>query len=159
MEKILKEFTSTGRNIISSVLPWRGSDLGNASLLSKRLHDVPQAIKDWKESSCRAGARTALSMVMAHYPGVEIREVTESVPDLDEEGRKIDHNAIWRDVGGFASRVAGIANIDSYQSFIPLPSYQDDESPSSEEDMEKVKDLQSGSAEAVNSDTKESSAE
>src|SRR3954462_7864790 len=61
---------------------------------SEILHRAPERISSWKASCARAGARMALSMVKAHYKDADIDTVTSGIPDIDDEGQKIDHEAI-----------------------------------------------------------------
>ena len=90
-------------------------------------------------------------MVMAHHPDMKIQTVTKSVPFLDEEGHQIDHKAIWKDVGGYASRVAAMADVKTYHPAMLLPPSQEGESSSSEDDQDKSK-ISNISAEAVDGD-------
>src|SRR3954467_11449659 len=62
---------------------------------SEILRRAPERISNWKASCTRVGARMALSMVKAHYEDADIDTVTSGIPDVDDEGQKIDHEAIF----------------------------------------------------------------
>src|SRR4051812_15778827 len=61
---------------------------------SEILRQAPERIVSWKSSCSQAGARMALSMVKAHYENADIDMVTYGIPDVDDDGQKIDHKAI-----------------------------------------------------------------
>src|SRR4051812_1344673 len=61
---------------------------------SEILCQAPERISSWKASCTRASARMALSMVKAHYKNADIDTVTSGIPDVNDEGQKIDHEAI-----------------------------------------------------------------
>ena len=81
------------------------------------LHRAPERITIRKASCARAGARMALSMVKAHYEGADIDTVTYSIPDVDDDGKEIDHEAILSSLAGYDTRVAELVDIDV---FVPM---------------------------------------
>src|SRR4051812_4048146 len=58
---------------------------------SEILHRAHEHISRWKASCARADARMALSMVKSHYENADIDRVTSGIPDVDDEGQKINH--------------------------------------------------------------------
>ena len=58
---------------------------------SEILRQAPERILSCKASCTWAGARMALSMVKAHYENANNDTVTSGIPNLDDEGQKINH--------------------------------------------------------------------
>src|SRR3954471_7804550 len=74
-------------------------------------------ITSWKASCARAGARMALSMVKAHYEDADIDMVTSGIPDVDYDGKEINHEAILSSLAGYDTRVAELVDVDV---FVPM---------------------------------------
>src|SRR3954466_4162741 len=53
----------------------------------------------------------ALSMVKAHYEDADIDTVTSGIPDIDDDGKEIDHEAILSSLAGYDTRVAELRDI------------------------------------------------
>src|SRR3954465_1988897 len=62
---------------------------------SEILRQAPERIVSWKASCTWAGARMSLAMVKAHYENADFDTMTSGLPDVDDEGQKFDHKAIW----------------------------------------------------------------
>src|SRR4051812_28074057 len=77
---------------------------------SKILRQAPECIVRWKALCTRASARMALSMVKAHYENADIDTVTSGIPDVDDDGQKIDHKAIWASIAGFDTWVSELVD-------------------------------------------------
>src|SRR3954467_5290329 len=86
---------------------------------SEILRRAPERITRWKASCARAGARMALSMVKAHYEGADINTVTSGIPDVDDDGKDINHKAILSSLAGYDTRVAELVDIMSSCPGIP----------------------------------------
>jgi hypothetical protein len=75
---------------------------GSASLstigLTKKLLLVPGLVADWKQSSARGSARTALTLAKAHYPKLDLDLITSSIPESGEDGAQVDEAAIRQSV-------------------------------------------------------------
>src|SRR3954469_13915634 len=84
---------------------------------SEILRRAPERITSWKASCAWAGARMALSMVKAHYEGADIDTVTSGIPDVDDDGNEINHEAILSSLVGYDTRVAELVDIDV---FVPM---------------------------------------
>src|SRR3954464_7724439 len=61
----------------------------------------PERVTSWKASCARAGARMALSMVKEHYEDADIDTVTSGIPDVDDDRKDIDHEAILSSLAGY----------------------------------------------------------
>src|SRR4051812_18982802 len=84
---------------------------------SEILRRAPERITSWKASCSRAGARMALSIVKAQYEGSDIDTVTSDIPDVDDDGKEIDHEAISSSLAGYDTSVAELVDIDV---FVPM---------------------------------------
>jgi hypothetical protein len=78
---------------------------GSASLsaiaLTQKLLLVPGLVADWKQSSARGGARTALTLAKAHYPKLDLDLITSGIPESGEDGAPVDEAAIRQSVLGY----------------------------------------------------------
>jgi hypothetical protein len=69
--------------------------------LTKKLLLVPGLVTDWKQSSARGGARTALTLAKAHYPELDLDLITSGIPESGEDGAPVDEAAIRQSVLGY----------------------------------------------------------
>src|SRR3954469_4673240 len=97
---------------------------------SEILHRAPERITSWKASCARAGARMALSMVKVHYAGADIDTVTSGIPDVDDDGKEIDHEAILSSLACYDTRVAELVDIDVFVPMNTIDSVNQDSSES-----------------------------
>src|SRR3954466_14163674 len=81
---------------------------------SEILRRAPERITSWKASCARAGARMALSMVKAHYKDADIDTVTSGIPDMDDDGKEINHESILSSLAGYDTRVAELVDVDVF---------------------------------------------
>jgi hypothetical protein len=84
---------------------------------SEILRRAPERITSWKASCARAGARMALSMVKAHYEDADIDTVTSGIPDVDDDGKEINHESILSSLAGYDTRVAELVDVNV---FVPM---------------------------------------
>jgi hypothetical protein len=79
--------------------------VGSANLstigLTKKLLLVPGLVADWKQSSARGGARTALTLAKAHYPKLDLDLVTSGIPESGKDGAPMDEATIRQSVLGY----------------------------------------------------------
>jgi hypothetical protein len=62
--------------------------------LTKKLLLVPGLVADWKLSSARGGARTALTLAKAHYPELDLDLITSGIPESNEDRAPVDEATI-----------------------------------------------------------------
>jgi hypothetical protein len=82
-------------------LQMAGSTSLSAIGLTKKLLLVPGLVADWKQSSARGGARTALTLARAHYPELDLDLITSGIPESGEDGAPVDEAAIRQSVLGY----------------------------------------------------------
>src|SRR3954465_6834245 len=97
---------------------------------SEILRRAPERITSWKASCVRAGARMALSMVKAHYEDADSDTVTSGIPDVDNDDKEIDHEAILSSLAGYDTRVAELVDIDVFVPMNTINSVNQDSSES-----------------------------
>jgi hypothetical protein len=98
--KELEELLSAGRQACGS-LQIAGSSGLSAIGLAKKLQLVPRLVADWKQSSARGGARTALTLAKAHYPELDLDLITSGIPESGEDGAPVDEAAIRQSMLGY----------------------------------------------------------
>src|SRR3954466_9440018 len=81
---------------------------------SQILRRAPECITRWKASCARAGARMALSMVKTHYEDADIDTVTFGIPDVDDDGKEINHESILSSLMGYDTRVSKLVDVNIF---------------------------------------------
>jgi hypothetical protein len=101
------------------------ADSGSASLsaigLTKKLLLVPGLVADWKLSSARGGARTALTLAKAHYCELDLDLITSGIPESGEDGAPVDEAAIRQSVLGYDQLCALGTQLNVYYEAYELP--------------------------------------
>jgi hypothetical protein len=92
-KKELDGLLNAGRQACGS-LQIAGSAGLSAIGLTKKLLLVPGLVADWKQSSARGGARTALTLAKAHYPELDLDLITTGIPESGEDGAPVDEATI-----------------------------------------------------------------
>jgi hypothetical protein len=99
-KKELDGLLNAGRQACDS-LQTAGSSSLTAIGLTKKLLLVPGLVADWKQSSTRGGAKTALTLAKAHYPELDLDLITSSIPESGEDRAPVDEAAIRQSVLGY----------------------------------------------------------
>jgi hypothetical protein len=92
-KKELDGLLNAGRQACGSLQIADSSSL-TAIGLTKKLLLVPGLVADWKQSSARGGARTALTLAKAHYPEMDLDLIISGIPESGEDGAPVDEAAI-----------------------------------------------------------------
>jgi hypothetical protein len=92
-KKELDGLLNAGRQAYGS-LQIAGSSSLSAIGLTKKLLLVPGLVADWKQSSARGGARTALTLAKAYYPELDLDLITYGIPESGEDKASVDEAAI-----------------------------------------------------------------
>jgi hypothetical protein len=99
-KKELDGLLNAGRQACGSLQIAGSSDL-TAIGLTKKLLLVPGLVADWKQSSARGGARTALTLAMAYYPDLDLDLITSGIPESSEDRAPVDEAAFRQSVMGY----------------------------------------------------------
>jgi hypothetical protein len=89
--------------------------------LTKKLLLVPGLVADWKQSSARGGARTALTLAKAHYPELDLDLITSGIPESGEDGAPMDEAAIRQSMLGYNQLCALGTQLNVYYEAYDLP--------------------------------------
>jgi hypothetical protein len=89
--------------------------------LTKKLLLVPGMVADWKQSSARGGARTALTLAKAHYPKLDLDLITSGILESGEDGVPVDEAAIRQSVLGYDQLCALGTQVNVYYEAYDLP--------------------------------------
>jgi hypothetical protein len=119
-KKELDGLLNTGRQACGS-LQIAGSASLSAIGLTKKLLLVPGLVADWKQSSARGGARTALILAKAHYLELDLDLITSGIPESGEDGAPVDEAAIRQSVLGYDQLRALGTQLNVYYEAYDLP--------------------------------------
>jgi hypothetical protein len=119
-KKELDGLLNAGRQACGS-LQIAGSSSLSANGLTKKLLLVPGLVADWKWSSTRGGARTALTLAKAHYPKLDLDLITSGIPESSEDGAPVDEAAIRQSVVGYDQLCALGTQLNVYYEAYDLP--------------------------------------
>jgi hypothetical protein len=78
-------------------------------------------VVDWKLSSTQGGARTALTLVKAHYPELDLDLITSGIPESNEDGTPVDEAAIRQSLLGYDQLCALGTQLNIYYDAYDLP--------------------------------------
>jgi hypothetical protein len=98
-----------------------GSSSLSAIGLTQKLLLVPGLLADWKQSSARGGARTALTLAKAHYPELDLDLITSGIPESGKDGAPVDEAAIRQSVLGYDQLCALGTQLNVYYKAYELP--------------------------------------
>jgi hypothetical protein len=120
MKKELDGLLNAGRQACGS-LQIAGSSNLTAIGLTKKLLLVPGLVADWKQSSARGGARTALTLAKAHYPELDLDLITSGIPKSGEDEAPMDEAAIRQSMLGYDQLCALGTELNVYYEAYNLP--------------------------------------
>jgi hypothetical protein len=119
-KKELDGLLNAGRQACGS-LQIAGSSSLSAIGLTKKLLLVPGLVADWKQSSTRGGARTALTLAKAHYPELDLDLITSGILESGEDGAPVDEAAIRQSMLGYDQLCALGTQLNVYYEAYDLP--------------------------------------
>jgi hypothetical protein len=119
-KKELDGLLNAGRQACGS-LQIAGSTGLSAIGLTKKLLLMPGLVADWKQSSARGVARTALTLAKAYYPELDLDLITSGILESGEDGTPIDEATIWQSVLGYDQLCALGTQLNVYYEAYDLP--------------------------------------
>jgi hypothetical protein len=120
VKKELDGLLNAGRQACGS-LQIAGSSNLSAIVLTQKLLLVPGLVADWKQSSARGGARTALTLVKAHYSEMDLDLLTSGIPKSGEDGAPVDEATIRQSMLGYDQLCALGSQLNVYYEAYELP--------------------------------------
>jgi hypothetical protein len=125
VKKELDGLLNAGRKVCGSLQIAGSSDLSaialSQKLLIQKLLMVPGLLADWKQSSARGGARTALTLVKAHYPELDLDLITFGILEAGEGGAPVDETVVQQSVLGYDQLCALSTQLNIYYEAYDLP--------------------------------------
>jgi hypothetical protein len=119
-KKELDGLLNTGCLACGSLQIAGSSDLSTIGL-TKKLLLLPTLVADWKQSSARGGARTAVTLAKAHYPELDLDLITSGIPESSEDGTPVDEATIRQSVLGYDQLRALGTQLNVYYEAYDLP--------------------------------------
>jgi hypothetical protein len=119
-KKELDGLLNAGRQVCGS-LQIAGSANLSAIALTQKLLLVPGLAADWKLSSTRGGARTALTLAKAHYPEMDLDLLISGISKSGEDGALVNEAAIRQNVLGYDQLCALGTQLNVYYEAYELP--------------------------------------
>jgi hypothetical protein len=119
-KKELHGLLNAGRQVCGS-LQIAGSSGFSAIGLTKKLLLVPGLVADWKQSSDRGGARTALTLAKAHYPELDLDLITSNISESGKDGAPMDEATIRQSMLGYDQLCALGTQLNVYYEAYDLP--------------------------------------
>jgi hypothetical protein len=119
-KKELDGLLNAGCQVCGSLQIASSSNL-SAIAPTQKLLLVPGLMADWKQSSARGGARTALTLVKAHYPEMDLDLLTFGIPESGEDGVPVDEAAIQQSMLGYDQLCALGTQLNVYYEAYDLP--------------------------------------
>ena len=80
MGEVIPKILSSGKNIVEKFFPGNPESLANLADLPAELDEATSFFDERLRSSARGGAKTALGLMMAHYPEAEAWRVASDFP-------------------------------------------------------------------------------
>ena len=122
--ELLPRILSSGRKFVEKYFPGNPEPLADLASLPAELDEATSTFDERLRSSIRGGAKTALGLMMAHYPEAEAWRVAAGFPLEKEDGTPLeekDRKAILHSVSGYASKVARMVSLTTIFKEVPCP--------------------------------------
>jgi hypothetical protein len=119
-KKELDGLLNAGRQACGSLQIAGSSDLTIIGL-TKKLLLMPGLVADWKQSSARGGARTALTLAKAHYPELDLDLINSDIPESSKDGAPVDEASIRQSMLGYDQLCALGTQLNVYYEAYDLP--------------------------------------
>ena len=131
--ELLPRILSSGRAFIEEYLSGNPEPLADLASLQDELDEATSTIDERLRSSIWGGAKTALGLMMAHYPEEEAWRVAAGFPLEKEDSSPLEEKnwkAVLHSVSGYASKVAKMVSLTTVFKEVscpPTPVQSDDE--------------------------------
>ena len=118
---MLKELVESNRQVLKR-LRYRDADTMSPEAIAEKMKLATGSIDDWCRSAARGSARLAMTLMKAHYGDyVNFKEMTDTIPDEDEEGNKIDEKECRHAAYGYDTLIANLVDLDKWYKEREVP--------------------------------------
>ena len=124
MGEVIPKILSSGKKLVEKFFPGNPEPLANLADLSAELDEATSFFDERLRSSTRGGTKTALGLMMAHYPEAEAWRVASGFPLEKEDGSPLDDQEckkILHSVSGYASKIAKMVSLTTIFKEMPCP--------------------------------------
>ena len=119
--EIVARLASLGQAFVDKFFPSEESDPCDLQLLPDALEKAIAMHDEQLRSAARGAAKVALALMLAWYPDVDIRQMTEFMPTEDDNDQPINAVELLVSVQGYATRVANMVDIRNFYIEHPDP--------------------------------------
>ena len=114
----------SGKKFVDKYFPDNPEPMTDLASLPSKLDEATSSFDERLQSSIRGGAKTALCLMMAHYPEAEAWRIAASFPFEKEGGTPLgekDRKAILHSVSGYANKIAKMVSLTTIFKEVPCP--------------------------------------
>ena len=122
--ELVPKLLASGEDFAKKLFPMDASTCSKLTDLPDILGQAVEGFDEWLRSSARGGAKTAMGLMMAHYPDAEPWQVASGFPKIKEDGSLLkpeDEKAIMSSVAGYACKVANMVSLSAIFKDVPAP--------------------------------------
>ena len=122
--ELLPRILSSGRAFVEKYFPGNPKPLADLARLPAELDEAMSTFDERLRSSIWGGAKTALGLMMVHYPEAEAWRVAAGFPLEKEDGTPLeekDRKAILLSISGYASKVAKMVSLTTVFKEVSCP--------------------------------------
>ena len=122
--ELIPKILSSETKLVEKFFPGKPEPLANLADLAAELDEATSFFDERLRSSARGGTKTALGLMMAHYPKAEAWRVASGFPLEKEDGSPLDEQDrknILHSVSGYARMVAKMVSLTTIFKEVPCP--------------------------------------
>ena len=122
--ELIPKILSSSKKFVEKFFPGNLEPLADLAGLPAELDEATSSFDERLRSSAHGGAKTALGLMIAHYPEAEAWRVATGFPLEKEDDTPLeekDRKAILHSVSGYASKVAKMVSLTTVFKEVPCP--------------------------------------
>ena len=122
--EFIPKILSSGKKLVEKFFSGNPEPLTDLAGLAAELDEATSLFDKRLWSSARGGAKTALDLMMAHYPEAEAWRVASGFPLEKEDGSALggqERKKILHSVSGYASKIAKMVSLTTIFKEMPCP--------------------------------------
>ena len=122
--ELLPKIISSGAKFAEKFFPDNEELLADLASLPETLDEATSMFDERLHTNIRGGTKTALGLMMAHYPDAEAWRIASGFPDEKADGTPLEakeRKDILHFVSGYASKVAKMVSLTTTFKEVPCP--------------------------------------